>query len=92
MIDGVKVAVVPLYVTTPLTPLLKVKVAGDTVVASIASLNVAVIAAFAATPVALYAGLIKETVGAVAAGFFSPPVVAPPPHAVNNKASKNTIP
>ena len=47
----------------PVTPLFNVKVAELTVDAAIGSLNVAVIAAFTATAVALFAGLVDDTVG-----------------------------
>ena len=91
-LEGVKVTVVPLYLTVPVTKLFKVKVACETVLASTGSLKVAVIAAFTATPMALLAGMVDETVGAVTPGDFPPPVAAPPPHALNNKATRNTVP
>ena len=65
LLDGVNVAVVPVYVTVPVTPLFKVNVAVLTVDAVIVSLNVAVIAEFTATFVALLAGLTDVTVGGV---------------------------
>lgn len=70
---------VPLYVTVPVTPLFKVKVALEIVDASMFSLNVAVIAAFTATPAALLAGLVDETVGGVVSVVEAPP--PPPPQA-----------
>ena len=54
--------------TAPVTPLFKVKVAVEIVAASMFSLKVAAIAPFTATPVALLAGLVDETVGAVVSG------------------------
>ena len=74
MLDGVNVAVVPVYVTVPVAPLFNVNVAVLTVDAVIASLNVAVIAVFTATFVALFAGLVDDTVGGVVSGVV--PVVA----------------
>lgn len=67
--DGVKVAVVPLYITVPITPP-TVNVAVVTVAASIVSLNVAVIVVFTATPVALFDGLVDETVGDVVSAIL----------------------
>ena len=74
---GVKVAVVPELVTTPVTPPLKVNVAAVTVVVVMGSLNVAVIAEFTATSIAALAGLVLDTVGGVVSGGAPPP----PPHA-----------
>jgi hypothetical protein len=79
-------------VTEPVTPLFKKNVAGDTVEASMASLKVAVIAAFAATPVALFPGLVDETVGATASGGVPPPIVPPPPQPENKTANNTMIP
>jgi len=84
LLDGVKVAVVPLYVTVPVTPP-TVNVAAVTVEAFIVSENVAVILEFVATPVALFAGLVDETVGGVVSVI--PPPELPPPHAFKNTAS-----
>lgn len=64
LFDGVNVAVAPLYVTVPVTPGM-VSVVALIVDASIISLNVAVIVAFTATPGALFAGLVDDTVGDV---------------------------
>jgi len=89
LLDGVNVAVVPLYVTVPVTPLSNVKVVVDKVDAVMGSLKVAVIAEFSATLVALLAGLVEETVGAVvsAVEVVVPP---PPPHAAKTMLNSMT--
>jgi hypothetical protein len=65
--DGVKVAVLLLYDTVPLTlpPPLSVNVFVLIVEESMSSLNVALIALLMPTPVALLAGLVELTVGGV---------------------------
>lgn len=76
---GVKVAVVPLYDTAPLilpVPLATVNVDVVMVDAFIASLNVAVMALFAATPVAPLAGIFELTVGVVVSSDIEPLAVA----------------
>ena len=67
LLDGVNVAVwlAPSYVTVPDTPPLIVKVDVLIVVASIASLNVAVIALLIATSASPLAGIVELTVGGV---------------------------
>jgi len=75
-LDGPKVAVSPLYVTVPDTlfpPELTVNVESVIVEESIASEKVAVIAVFTATLVAVLAGVVELTVGAVVSS--SDPVV-----------------
>jgi len=89
--EGVKVAVVPLYVTAPVTPLLKVKVLVATDVAAIASLKVAVTAAFTATPVALMVGLVNITVGGVMSVGVLEVAPPPPPHDANIPPSNNAV-
>jgi hypothetical protein len=79
-----------LYVTFPLTPLFKRNVAGEIVDGVMDWLKVAVIASFNTTSVALFDGLVDVTVGATMGDVFLP-LSAPPPHAVNNKASRNTV-
>ena len=64
---GVKVAVMPAYLTVPETavaPCFTVKVAALMVVGSIASLNVALMVLLTPTFVAASAGSVEETVGA----------------------------
>jgi hypothetical protein len=90
LLDGVNVAVVPLYVTVPVTPLFKVNVAVLTVDAVIASLNVAVIEVFTATAVALLTGLVDDTVGAVVSAVDDPPPPPPLPHPAKLKAASKT--
>jgi len=63
--EGVKVAVAPLTLTVPPTPF-TVKPDVVTEAGRMFSLNVALTAAFVATPVALLAGFVEVTVGAVA--------------------------
>ena len=65
------VAVMPLYVTVPVTgvvPCFKVKVVVESVRVSIVSLKVADTAPLTATLVALLTGEVCETVGAVVSG------------------------
>ncbi len=64
MFDGVKVAVVPLAVTVPATPL-TVNVALFTVDESIPSLKVAVMEVFLSTPVTPSVGFVEITIGGV---------------------------
>ena len=71
LVDGVKVAVVPLKLTAPVTPVFPLdvltneKVEALNVDAFIASLKVAEMATFVPTPVALLAGVIEMIVGTV---------------------------
>lgn len=96
---NVAVIVVALYATEPLTdvPLLNVN---DAVIveAFMISLNVAVTDVFTATPVAPLAGLVDETVGAVASGVLELEpllvvvvVLAPQPANPNNAIAKKPI-
>ncbi len=77
MFDGVNVAVVPLYVTVPVTGdcgaptsvgRVTWKLAIVIVPAFIGSLNAAVIAEFIATPIALFPGLVDKITGGVVSG------------------------
>jgi hypothetical protein len=66
--EGVKVAVLPVSATVPVTevlPACKVKVVVLMVEGFIASLKVALIELFTATPVWLFAGFVEATVGGV---------------------------
>lgn len=85
-----KVAVVPLYVTVPVTAVpaafARVKLAEVSVEAIKVSLAVAVSAALIATPAAMFAGLVLETVGAVVSEGVAV-VVVPPPHAARDKTN-----
>ncbi len=74
MLDGIKVAVVSVYVTVPLilfSPVVTVKVAVVIVDTFIFSLNVAVIAVFTAISEALFAGFVDDTVGGVVSNACS---------------------
>lgn len=88
MLDGVNVAVEPLHVTVPVTPLTS-NVAVLMVEASTISLNVAIIVVFTAIPVELVAGLEDDTVGEVVSVVLVSGDVESTPQAVSVIAVKH---